>query len=206
MEFASPLPAKQTGGCPSDGVVQLSGSGCSAYVAKPAWHKDPNCPGHTVADVSADSDPHTGPAVNDANDGDGWAVVGGTSAVEGSEGAQAALGVPNPIGPSYPLLRMTALLRHTLRSTAWGPLLAAVVTGLTIVAVPALAGAQLDASHRTTLLRMTAICAALGSSFVLDDPAARTIATTPMPRLLRQAVRIAVALPLPAVGGWWRST
>ena len=56
------------------------GSGCSAYVAKPAWQTDPNCPGRTVADVSADADPNTGPAVYDAHDGEGWIVVGGTSA------------------------------------------------------------------------------------------------------------------------------
>src|SRR6266702_2458283 len=29
------------------------GSGCSAYVAKPAWQHDPHCPGRTVADVAA---------------------------------------------------------------------------------------------------------------------------------------------------------
>ena len=29
------------------------GSGCSAYVAKPAWQHDKHCPGRTVADVSA---------------------------------------------------------------------------------------------------------------------------------------------------------
>lgn len=57
-----------------------AGSGCSAYIAKPAWQKDPNCPGRTVADVSADADPDTGPAIYDANDGEGWIVVGGTSA------------------------------------------------------------------------------------------------------------------------------
>jgi subtilase family serine protease len=55
-------------------------SGCSAWIAKPAWQKDPNCPGRTVADVSADADPNTGPAVYDAFDGYGWLVVGGTSA------------------------------------------------------------------------------------------------------------------------------
>ncbi|WP_370352692.1 peptidase S8 [Catenulispora sp. EB89] len=62
----------------SDGGA--GGSGCSAYIAKPAWQTDPNCPGRTVADVSADADPNTGPAVYDAHDGDGWIVVGGTSA------------------------------------------------------------------------------------------------------------------------------
>src|SRR5262249_38375127 len=30
-----------------------SGSGCSAFVAKPAWQHDPHCPGRTTADVSA---------------------------------------------------------------------------------------------------------------------------------------------------------
>jgi subtilase family serine protease len=55
-------------------------SGCSAYIAKPAWQKDADCPGRTVADVSADADPNTGPAVYDAHDGYGWTVVGGTSA------------------------------------------------------------------------------------------------------------------------------
>jgi subtilase family serine protease len=30
-----------------------SGSGCSAYVAKPAWQHDPDCPGRTVGDVAA---------------------------------------------------------------------------------------------------------------------------------------------------------
>ena len=62
----------------SDGGA--TGSGCSAYIAKPAWQQDPNCPGRTVADVAADADPQTGPAVYDAHDGYGWTVVGGTSA------------------------------------------------------------------------------------------------------------------------------
>ena len=65
----------------SDGGA--AGSGCSAYIAKPAWQKDPNCPGRTVADVSADADPNTGPAIYDSNPNDqvgGWAIVGGTSA------------------------------------------------------------------------------------------------------------------------------
>ena len=55
-------------------------SGCSAWVDKPAWQQDPNCSGRMVADVSADADPQTGPAVYDSFDGTGWTVVGGTSA------------------------------------------------------------------------------------------------------------------------------
>ncbi|HEX4222416.1 MAG TPA: S53 family peptidase [Pseudonocardiaceae bacterium] len=55
-------------------------SGCSAWVDKPTWQSDPNCPGRMVADVAADADPNTGPAVYDAFDGYKWLVVGGTSA------------------------------------------------------------------------------------------------------------------------------
>ncbi|MEY9856988.1 hypothetical protein ABH935_002596 [Catenulispora sp. GAS73] len=56
-------------------------SGCSAWVDKPAWQTDPNCPGRMVADVSADADPNTGPAVYLTDYGaPGWIVVGGTSA------------------------------------------------------------------------------------------------------------------------------
>lgn len=97
------------------------------------------------------------------------------------------------------------LLRPTLRALSWGPPVAAVVAGLGIVAVPVLAGAKLDASGLTTLLRLTAVCGALGGAFLLDDPAARVIAGTPTPRLLRQALRVAAALPLFAAG-WWAAT
>ncbi|MBS2547148.1 S53 family peptidase [Catenulispora sp. NL8] len=58
-----------------------AGSGCSAWVDKPAWQTDPNCPGRMVADVSADADPDTGPAVYLTDYGaPGWIIVGGTSA------------------------------------------------------------------------------------------------------------------------------
>jgi subtilase family serine protease len=57
-----------------------AGSGCSAWLDKPAWQTDPNCPGRTVADVSAVADPRTSPAVYDTHDEDGWVRVGGTSA------------------------------------------------------------------------------------------------------------------------------
>ena len=60
-----------------------SGSGCSAWVDKPAWQQDTDCPGRTVADVSAVADPDTGPAVyvtSTPRGSDGWTVVGGTSA------------------------------------------------------------------------------------------------------------------------------
>jgi hypothetical protein len=51
------------------------GSGCSAYVAKPAWQHDPHCPGRTVADVSAVA--WNVPIYN--QDFGGWVTVAGTS-------------------------------------------------------------------------------------------------------------------------------
>ncbi|MBY8881481.1 S53 family peptidase [Actinacidiphila acidipaludis] len=70
-----------------------AGSGCSAWIDKPAWQTDENCPGRTTADVSAVADPQTGPAVyfTNPNGGGGghvaataidpgWTIVGGTSA------------------------------------------------------------------------------------------------------------------------------
>ncbi|WP_228555342.1 S53 family peptidase [Catenulispora pinisilvae] len=53
------------------------GSGCSAYVPKPAWQHDAHCPNRTVADVAAVADPKTGVAVYVEG---GWNVIGGTSA------------------------------------------------------------------------------------------------------------------------------
>jgi hypothetical protein len=54
-------------------------SGCSAYIRKPAWQKDPLCGMRTVADISAVADPATGLAVYDTFGYDGWVQVGGTS-------------------------------------------------------------------------------------------------------------------------------
>ena len=56
-----------------------TGSGCSAYVPKPAWQHDTGCPKRTVGDVAAVADPDTGVAVYDSYSG-GWTVFGGTSA------------------------------------------------------------------------------------------------------------------------------
>ncbi|WP_441251643.1 putative Ig domain-containing protein [Kitasatospora sp. McL0602] len=57
-----------------------TGSGCSAYIAKPSWQKDTGCSRRMEADVSAVADPATGVAVYQTYGGSGWAVYGGTSA------------------------------------------------------------------------------------------------------------------------------
>jgi subtilase family serine protease len=56
-----------------------AGSGCGAYVAKPAWQHDRLCGKRAVADVSAVADPATPVAVYDTYDEPGWGAVGGTS-------------------------------------------------------------------------------------------------------------------------------
>ena len=62
-----------------------AGSGCSAYIAKPAWQQDPHCLMRTTSDLSALADPNTGFAVYDTYKTQqqgfkpGWIVVGGTS-------------------------------------------------------------------------------------------------------------------------------
>jgi subtilase family serine protease len=64
----------------SETVWNGAGSGCSAYVAKPAYQLDSGCSRRSMADVSAIADPNTGVAVYDSYGSGGWAVFGGTSA------------------------------------------------------------------------------------------------------------------------------
>lgn len=58
-----------------------TGSGCSAYVPKPAWQTDKGCARRTVVDVSAVADPNTGVAVYAPGsfNHSGWMIFGGTS-------------------------------------------------------------------------------------------------------------------------------
>ena len=56
-----------------------AGSGCSNFIAKPAWQHDTSCAKRTIADVSAVADPNTGVSVYDTYGLPGWVVFGGTS-------------------------------------------------------------------------------------------------------------------------------
>jgi Putative Ig domain len=59
-----------------------TGSGCSAYEAKPSWQTDTGCALRTDNDVAAVANPNTGVAVYDTyapNGGGGWHELGGTS-------------------------------------------------------------------------------------------------------------------------------
>jgi subtilase family serine protease len=58
-----------------------TGSGCSAYIPKPAWQHDRLCGMRTDNDTAAVADPATPVAVYDSYNGErGWIAVGGTSA------------------------------------------------------------------------------------------------------------------------------
>ncbi|TDT95956.1 putative Ig domain-containing protein [Streptomyces sp. 846.5] len=64
----------------STSSTEGTGSGCSAYDAKPTWQTDTGCTKRTISDVSAVADPATGVAVYDSYGASGWQVYGGTSA------------------------------------------------------------------------------------------------------------------------------
>jgi subtilase family serine protease len=82
-----------------------TGSGCSAYQAKPSWQTDPGCTNRMVADVSAVADPDTGVAVYNTYtataSSSGWNVDGGTSVATPIIAAVYALAGP-PASGSYP--------------------------------------------------------------------------------------------------------
>ena len=91
-----------------------SGSGCSAYAAKPGWQHDLHCPGRTVADVAAlawdiaiyDSSliPYGGP----------WVTIGGTSASAPLiAGVYALAGNAATITPGHPYRHPGALFDIT---------------------------------------------------------------------------------------------
>lgn len=71
-----------SGGTRSETAWNGTGSGCSAYIAKPSWQHDSGCGHRTVGDVSAVADPNTGVSVYDSyayQGQSGWLVFGGTS-------------------------------------------------------------------------------------------------------------------------------
>lgn len=99
------------------------------------------------------------------------------------------------------LLVVAALVRPTVRSLPWTLFAAGWALGLAIAAVPVLFSMALPAEVFVNLVRVAALCGAVGMAFVLDDPARHTTGVPPVPRPLRQALRVAVVLP--AVTAWW---
>lgn len=94
-----------------------------------------------------------------------------------------------------------ALLAPTARTVPWAPLAAGAALGLTMVALPAVFSQEPGLALVVTLLRVSALSGALGAAFLLDDPARHTTAAVPVPRLLRQVLRVGLVLPAAAL--WW---
>ncbi len=87
-----------TGGSWVSSVWALSGSGCSRYIAKPAWQHDAGCPRRMLNDVSAVADPQTGVAAYVTENG-GWNVYGGTSVATPIISASFVIGRNSPAIP-----------------------------------------------------------------------------------------------------------
>jgi len=93
-----------------------SGSGCSAYVAKPPWQHDPHCGMRTVADVSALA---WNVPIYEKVQG-GWLTVGGTSASSPLiAGVYGLAGNAAKITPGYPYAHAGALFDVTAGNNDW---------------------------------------------------------------------------------------
>jgi hypothetical protein len=108
---------------------------------------------------------------------------------------------PHRPGIAHRLSCLRALIRPTVRALRLGPPAVGAGLGLIIVAVPAAMTVTLRPDDLTTLLRLGALCAAVGVTFVLDDPAKPSLTTVPVPGWLTAAVRVAAAVTV--AGGWW---
>ncbi|MEZ0110282.1 hypothetical protein ABH920_004297 [Catenulispora sp. EB89] len=90
-----------------------TGSGCSAYEAKPSWQAalslPSGCSNRIDNDVAADADPATGVAVYDTSNGNsGWQEVGGTSASSPMVAAMFALAGNAGATPAQDIYQHTA--------------------------------------------------------------------------------------------------
>ncbi|MEU9217531.1 ABC transporter [Streptomyces sp. NPDC048376] len=87
------------------------------------------------------------------------------------------------------------------RTLPWRALAAAGTLGLLAAAFPRVTGAEPAPWQTLLLLRGSALAGALGLAFLLDDPARHLTAPVPTPRLVRQALRVALVAPFAAL--WW---
>ncbi|WP_223291248.1 ABC transporter [Streptomyces avicenniae] len=94
----------------------------------------------------------------------------------------------------------SALVRAEARGVPWRLPAAAWGAGLVLAVAVALLP-EVGAEQRLGLLRVVALCGAVGVAFALDDPARHTTRVAPVGRPLRQGLRLALLLPSAAV--WW---
>ncbi|MFF6806203.1 ABC transporter [Streptomyces sp. NPDC012616] len=98
-------------------------------------------------------------------------------------------------------MTVRALAAPVWRSLPWRALIAAGGLGLLLASTARLPDRAPDPELGRLVLRLTALAGALGLAFLLDDPARRTTAATPVGRAFRAALRMALAAPLAAL--WW---
>jgi subtilase family serine protease len=103
----------------TESVWAGSGSGCSAYLAKPVFQRHvPACTTRAVADVAAVGDPATGVAVYQTYGDSGWVTDGGTSLGAPLIAAAYALaGPPARHAPAYPYRHPHSFFDVTAGST-----------------------------------------------------------------------------------------
>jgi subtilase family serine protease len=98
-----------------------SGSGCSAYVAKPAWQHDVDCPGRTVSDVAAVATniPLYDSSVSEKLGGP-WLTVAGTSLSSPLiAGVYGLAGNAATVKPGYEYAHTSALFDVTKGNNDW---------------------------------------------------------------------------------------
>ncbi|WP_307050167.1 ABC transporter [Streptomyces achromogenes] len=98
-------------------------------------------------------------------------------------------------------MTVRALAAPVWRSLPWRALIAAGGLSLLLASTARLPDRAPDPELGRLVLRLTALAGALGLAFLLDDPARRTTAATPVGRAFRAALRMALAAPLVAL--WW---
>jgi hypothetical protein len=92
---------------------------------------------------------------------------------------------------------MIDLVRPTARAMSWHPPLWAAVLALAYVGKEA-PGAYIE--YKILVLRVGALLVCMGAAFVLDDVTEETLGHVPTPLFLRRLLRVALLVPLLAVG------
>ncbi|MEV5576224.1 hypothetical protein AB0L06_39855 [Spirillospora sp. NPDC052269] len=94
------------------------------------------------------------------------------------------------------------MLIPTLRAARLSPMLGGALLGLLVAVTPSVADLRLSLSIAISIIRLGAIAIALGTAFVLDDPAAPSTVVVPVSPLTLRAVRAVPAL-LAGTALWW---
>ena len=92
--------------------------------------------------------------------------------------------------------QVPVLLPGTIRAVPWGPLVGGATLGLVLVSL----GSD-DLGSLMVRLRLAAVLVCAGAAYVVDDPAAPTLACSPTPLLSRRTLRVAGAVV--AAGAAW---